>query len=346
MIYDHKTLNSLKTLIVYWGNYGGGVRLTKSLFRLAKEENLKIFFSLSRNSENFYEEYGSSTSTATFQVATPRNKFLTINIFSALYYCLKTLYKIKKNDISQIVILMPHPWDPILEAMAHLSKIRVLRCIHDATPHSGDLIPKWYINTLARTSSANIFFSQSVADKFARLNKESILVNLFDLSSLQEVSRVQNSVLFVGRIQEYKGLGMLAESWKELSGSNLELKVCGDGNGIPQFIMENATIINRWLTDEEVTELIAGSKILVLPYQEASQSGLIPIAESLGTIVVITPLEGLIEQLSDGASHIVALDFTSQAFADAILMANSLPNLVVNNSRAHGLQMLKSMGAF
>jgi len=332
-----------KTIIIFWGNFGGGVRLSNNLLTLAESHSLDVYFSLSRNSEGWRENFTTLQITSDFIVSTPRNKLRTINIISGFIQSLRILLKVRKHKINQVVMLMPHPWDFIFETMAHLFGMRVLRCIHDAEPHSGDkLLPNWYIKLLARISTANIFFSNSVAEKFQHLQKESILLNLFDLPIENDYSRKENLVLFVGRIKKYKGLGLLAEAWRIIGETELKLKVCGSGQGIPEFLETHATVVNRWLADDEVTRLIGQAKVLVLPYLEASQSGLIPIAENLGTNIVITPIAGLIEQLSSNTSHVISRNFTGLALAEAINIAIQLPNIKSNNSNNVGIEMLQA----
>ena len=70
---------------------------------------------------------------------------------------------------------------------------------------------------------------------------------------------------------------------------------------------------------------MAGADVLVLPYIEASQSGLIPIARALGTPVVVTPVGGLPEQVIHGASGVVAQRVTPAAVAEAIDLALATP---------------------
>ncbi len=337
---------SARTLLVYWGNFGGGVRIANNLLSIAERDDLDIYFSFSRNSEGFKNSYYESSKLFSFLVATPRNKYLNINVFLAFYFCFKILFQIRRKKIKQIVILMPHPWDFLLEVISHFAKIKVLRCLHDATSHPGDkYLPNWYIKLLSRTSTANVFFSKSVASHFVALKKRAIIVKLFDLNAITKYSREENSILFIGRIKEYKGLRLLSEAWEKLNTSSLTLRISGHGEGIPEFLTNNAIVTNRWLTEQEVTQFIGSSKVLVLPYLSASQSGLIPIAESLGTVVVVTPLKGLIEQLSDGASHIICKDFSATSLAEAILLACKLPNIEIENSRQLGLRMLKEFGA-
>ena len=330
-----------KTLIVFWGNFGGGVRLSKNLLSLATEQSLDVRFSISINSEGWDESYRNSRLTSDFLVETPRKKLKTMNIVSGFMQSFRIFRKIRNHGINQVVMLMPHPWDFILECLAHFGGIKVMRCMHDAEAHPGDkLLPNWYIKLISWTSTSNVFFSNSVADRFQHLKKSSILVHLFEIPTEENYCRQEDLILFVGRIKEYKGLTLLADAWKEIGETNLRLKVCGSGNGIPPFLKENAVILNRWLTDDEVTKLIGEAKVLVLPYVEASQSGLIPIAESLGTNIVVTPLAGLSEQLSSNTSHVISKNFTGKAIADAINIATLLPNIKSKDPSAAGEKML------
>jgi glycosyltransferase involved in cell wall biosynthesis len=63
--------------------------------------------------------------------------------------------------------------------------------------------------------------------------------------------------------------------------------------------MPGVTVENRWVPDSEIGALIAWADILVLPYVEASQSGVAPTAIAAGRIVVGTRVGGLTEQLSN-----------------------------------------------
>jgi glycosyltransferase involved in cell wall biosynthesis len=56
---------------------------------------------------------------------------------------------------------------------------------------------------------------------------------------------------------------------------------------------------NRWVPEGEIGALIAWADILVLPYKEASQSGVAPAAMAAGRYVVSTRVGGLVEQLGD-----------------------------------------------
>jgi glycosyltransferase involved in cell wall biosynthesis len=345
MVPENNNEDTASSLIVYWGNFGGGVRLADSLFLLAAEKNIKIYFSFSKNNESFSPHHRASALSKDFIISTPKHKLRTINFFSAYKQCNSVKKQILKKNIKQVVMLMPHPWDFILELMLKRSNITIKRCIHDATAHPGDKgIPNWYIALLSKTSSENIFFSRFVAGQFEHLNKKSTTLKLIDYRKYDQVIRDEDLILFIGRIKKYKGLDLLANAWALLDKSKMTLKIYGAGKGIPKYLVDHAQVFNRWVLESEIDNLIGSAKVIVLPYTEASQSGLISIAQNLGTNLVITPLPGLIEQLDKNSNHVISEDFTPISLAKAIKKAHLLPNIRAKEMNSSVVDILTELG--
>jgi glycosyltransferase involved in cell wall biosynthesis len=57
---------------------------------------------------------------------------------------------------------------------------------------------------------------------------------------------------------------------------------------------------------------------VVLPYREASQSGIIAAAHGLGVPVVATPVGALPDQIRNGVDGIIARAVNAEALADAL----------------------------
>jgi rRNA maturation endonuclease Nob1 len=70
-----------------------------------------------------------------------------------------------------------------------------------------------------------------------------------------------------------------------------------------------------------MTELIKNAEVVVFPYVEASQSGLLPYCLSERKKVVVTPLSGLLEQTSSHENIFVTKDFKVQALAESLAIA-------------------------
>jgi glycosyltransferase involved in cell wall biosynthesis len=73
---------------------------------------------------------------------------------------------------------------------------------------------------------------------------------------------------------------------------------------------------NRWVPECEVSTILNWSDVVVLPYREASQSGIAPTALAAGRRVVATRVGGLLEQLeAEPLATLCEPDATSLAAA-------------------------------
>ncbi len=80
-----------------------------------------------------------------------------------------------------------------------------------------------------------------------------------------------------------------------------EVRVCGDGPKSADLerlrAMAGVTVDHRWIPEAELAGLIAWADAVVLPYREASQSGVAAAAVAQGRYVLATNVGGLPEQL-------------------------------------------------
>ncbi len=87
------------------------------------------------------------------------------------------------------------------------------------------------------------------------------------------------------------------------------------------------TIDEGWVDPTAIGGILAETDVVLLPYIEASQSGVIAAAYGAGLPVVVTPVGGLTEQVIDGETGIVATQSTATAFAAAIARLFDTPGL-------------------
>jgi glycosyltransferase involved in cell wall biosynthesis len=131
-------------------------------------------------------------------------------------------------------------------------------------------------------------------------------------------------LLFFGRIVAYKGLGHLLDAYRILraQGVRVELEIAGSGDLGPYRAamagLEGLHVRNGWIGDEGIPEILDRADIMVLPYVEASQSGVAAAAVAAGLPMVATPVGGLAEQVIDGVTGTVAAGMSAQDLADAI----------------------------
>lgn len=211
------------------------------------------------------------------------------------------------------ICAMPGPLDLLLLAALHRVGIRAVVVVHDADAHPGDAMPFLIIlqRRLTRRADAVVALSEHVA---ARLRQQ----RLVDARRLFVVphppfmfgpppppARMHGGALRLlcfGRLLPYKGLDLLAGALRLLgAGPAWALRVVGSGPEGAELAalraLPGVTVENRWVPEEEIGDLIGWADALVLPYKEASQSGIAPAAIAAGRFVVSTRVGGLIEQL-------------------------------------------------
>jgi glycosyltransferase involved in cell wall biosynthesis len=153
-------------------------------------------------------------------------------------------------------------------------------------------------------------------------------------------------LLFFGRIRAYKGLDLLRDAFRELRSvrSDLTLRVVGEGDveacapGISST--PGVTVENRWVAEREIPSLLASADAVILPYKEASQSGIAPQALAMGIPVIATPVGGLPEQVRAGHGGILARGVTSRALTDAMALLLNPEELIRLQLEARGARPL------
>lgn len=211
-------------------------------------------------------------------------------------------------------------WSNIIDRFLNIKCI--VSVCHDPVAHSGY---KFYMQTLFKQnykkSDIIITLTKSFIEKiceefsFSRNNVYYIphgrmnMYNNISETMKKELNYSTQTVnfLFFGFIEHYKGLNVLAEAYAKLGEkyNNITLTIAGNGDFTSykrKFAdLKNFTLINRYIEDNEVGALFAGPNIVVvLPYINATQSGVIPIAYEYLTPIIASDTGGLKEQLDDG----------------------------------------------
>jgi glycosyltransferase involved in cell wall biosynthesis len=102
---------------------------------------------------------------------------------------------------------------------------------------------------------------------------------------------------FVGRISPYKGLDFLLSSWETVQSqlpSDEYLTIIGHGD-LPKAIPPRVIVKNRPFSDLEAIDIFRSSRAVILPYREASQSGVQVAAMQYGSPLIVTRVGALPE---------------------------------------------------
>jgi glycosyltransferase involved in cell wall biosynthesis len=139
------------------------------------------------------------------------------------------------------------------------------------------------------------------------------------------------NVLLFGRVFAYKGLEQLVRAEARLKDvlPNLRITIAGRGDDPRVFrdlmgVPERYDIRHRFIEDEEVAQLFLDSDIVVLPYTEASQSGVLNLAAAFGKPLIVTDVGELKSTVHANDMGLVVARGNVEELAKAIkLMANN-----------------------
>jgi glycosyltransferase involved in cell wall biosynthesis len=112
-------------------------------------------------------------------------------------------------------------------------------------------------------------------------------------------------VLFFGFIRDYKGLDLLIEAMSHLDES-IELLIAGEVYGsFDRYdkMLETSTakdrihLFTRYVSDSEVSDFFSMSDACILPYKDATQSGITAISNHFNLPIIATDVGGLKEKI-------------------------------------------------
>ncbi len=139
------------------------------------------------------------------------------------------------------------------------------------------------------------------------------------------VAEIPRSILFFGRIHEYKGLDVLLEAARLAAARvpDLRIIIAGDGadlDGRHRDLARDPRIDLRrgYLTNDRVAEAFQQASIVVLPYLEGSQSGVVRVAYVFGRPVVVTRVGSIPESVREGETGLVVPPRDPAALAEAM----------------------------
>jgi glycosyltransferase involved in cell wall biosynthesis len=139
------------------------------------------------------------------------------------------------------------------------------------------------------------------------------------------VSEEENTILFFGQIQEYKGLKYLIEAAPKVASAipNAKFIIAGGGDITKHTdSLKDKTLFeihNRFIPDEEVAYFFQRASIVVLPYIDASQSGIVPVAYAFKKSVVVTNVGSLAELVEDNVTGFVVPPRNTDELSKAII---------------------------
>ncbi len=142
------------------------------------------------------------------------------------------------------------------------------------------------------------------------------------------IGRDEKVVLFFGYIRKYKGLHVLLDAMKEvLKSVAVRLLVVGEfyddersyRDQIAELgLSDKLKLVSDYVPNEEVATYFSAADVVVLPYTDATQSGIAQIAYNFDRPIIATDVGGLAEVVIDGRTGLVVPPNSPAELARAI----------------------------
>ncbi len=241
--------------------------------------------------------------------------------------------KINKWNPDLVIIQWWHPYfAPCYQILCSALKAKVMFTCHNVFPHERFPMDRMLTRLTLRKGNHFILHSIKEADELKSiLPNASFRVNMhptynaFKMSPVSESGTHEKTLLFFGFVRPYKGLSVLIRAMAECPG--VRLLIVGDFGGhrdeyeaeIRENGIEDRTEIqDGYIPDHKVQKYFEEADAVVLPYLDATQSGIAQIAFGFRKPVIATEVGGLPEVVTDGKTGVLCKPSDPKALASSI----------------------------
>lgn len=313
-------------VIINFNTKGGMVHYISQLSNaLIKRSSLYIIAQKGIEKRNFND----SIKIIQLETGNTKRNFILNTVL--IHKSLKFLNIIHQINPDIIHLQSCHLW--VCLFLPFLKKYKIVTTIHDVTPHMGSRFIDQEISRKVhiKYSDALIVHGQNAKRMLAKEcdNKKIFIVPHGDYSFFSKLGNYKHeeepfSLLFFGRIEAYKGLTYLIQAVPLIASKipNLKVIIAGSGDLPEKDKIEKSPhfeIHNYFIEDQEVGKFFARSAVVILPYLEGTQTGIIPIAYSFKKPVIVTNVGCIPEVVDEGITGYIVPPRNPRALANAII---------------------------
>lgn len=244
------------------------------------------------------------------------------------------ILNIIRKKYQSVIVFGPHLWDSFFIGLFKCFNLKAYYVVHDGIMHTGE-VSKIHQKSLILTmqySSNLIFLSENVKNlvkKNLNINKPSIIIphGIINYSSSdhKDLKKLRDKPIFlmIGRINYYKGINILLDSLKYIDFENIgEIIIAGKfSKAVIYEDLKNkypkVSLINKWLSSTEFDNLVTEADFILMPYIEATQSGVASVSIGYCTPAIVTKVGAMEEQFGSEAAYFLNT-LTPKDLADMI----------------------------
>ena len=341
-------MNSKRKKIILIGPvypYKGGIsHYTGMMYReLAREHEVTMLSYKMQYPKFLFHKEQKDYENDSFKVENTEYMLHTANPFNII----KTAKYIKKCKPDMVVIQWWHPYfAPCYRLLQmFMGKQNVVFVCHNVFPHERFPMDKLLTRMVLSKGKHFIVHAKEEGKELLEIKKDADYLvtphptyNMFKFENMTkeqarerlEIKKEQKVLLFFGFVREYKGLKHLLFAMPEIIEKlgNVQLWVVGDFDGDKERyeewiteckIEEYVKIVDGYTPDKEVEKYFAASDLVVLPYESATQSGIVQIAFGFSKPVIATEVGGLPDVVEDGKTGYVVEPCNPKAIAEGVV---------------------------
>ncbi len=232
---------------------------------------------------------------------------------------------INKQHFDVIFFETLHVWNLPIMMRCH-KKTKIFQMIHDLIPHGGDKQAKsvdLMNKAVCKMADYIVLANQKYVPKVTEIyGVDPCRVRYVDMwRRFPEYTepRFTKRALFFGRMNPYKGVDNLLEIVKLCP--DVQFDAVGRVDPLVQEQVDqlkaqpNVTMNNGYVTDAEMAEAFINADWIVLPYNSATQSGVVIDGYRYGRPCIAFNVGAITEQVNEGASGFLIEPGNNEAFA-------------------------------
>lgn len=223
---------------------------------------------------------------------------------------LKVLFEIKNiidaNNIDIIYFESQHIWNMFIMLLCPFK--RTVVAVHDVIPHDGNKAMTLANYVTCHLSNGvilrNYMYKNTLSQKYKIKSEKITCFELWrDYPEKVEPS-YSNQFLYFGRIRKYKGFELFAKIIEKTP--HIKYRIVGEADEESKYLVdyvrnfENVSLVEYEVSDSQMIEEFKCADWVVLPYSNATQSGVITDACRYARPVISFNVGAIKEQIEDG----------------------------------------------
>lgn len=324
--------------------YKGGIsHYTGQLYReLSKHNEVRMISYKMQYPKILFKKEQRDYENDSFKVNNTEYMIHTANPFNII----RSAKKIKKYKPDMVIIQWWHPYfAPCYKILQlFMGRQNIIYVCHNVFPHERFPLDKFLTRLVLSGEKHFIVHANDEAKELTQITQDADYritphptYNMFQFEHMTKkdarkrlnIDNTKNILLFFGFVREYKGLKHLLLAMNTIIQKNphTELWIVGDFDGDKstyeqiisnENIQNYVKIVDGYTPDREVEKYFAACDLVVLPYESATQSGIVQIAFGFEKPVVVSRVGGLPDVVDDGKTGYICEPCNPKSLADKI----------------------------